>query len=178
MGNNMNLFKAIQKRIYKLIKYYRWKYVSKLLDDKSETLLDIGCQDLFFYNRLKKHYNVTLADCKPKNRLVKKENIGSLSFKDNSFDITLCLEVLEHTHNPVKAITELKRVTKKQLIISIPYEPFFTVARFLIWEKEHLWAITPKALRIYLGRPTYEKTIFLKRYYVAVWNFNELRKPR
>lgn len=162
----------LKKKIADLIKIYRWKFINKLLDVNSKTLLDIGCREVFSYNKLKDKYEVTLADRYPKNKLIKKEDIQNLSFKDKSFDTVLCLEVLEHVPNPIKAIFELKRVTKKQLIISVPYEPFFTLFRFLIWEKEHLWAITPTILKLYLGRPIYEKKIFFKRYYMGVWKFN------
>jgi len=36
---------------------------------------------------------------------------------------------------------------KRQLMISIPNEPFFTLCRFLHWEEKHLWAITPKIMK-------------------------------
>ena len=104
--------------------------------------------------------------------MIKKEDVQNLSFPDKSFDIVLCQQVLEHVHDPVKAISELKRVAGKQLIISVPYEPFFTLCRFLNWEKEHLWAITPRVLKVYLGEPVYESKVFLKRYYVGAWKFD------
>ena len=168
----MRLLKILETQIYNLLRCYRWKVINKLLDVKSETLLDIGCQDLFFYNKLKNKYKITFADYFPISNLIKKEDLQNLSFEDKSFDIVLCQQVLEHISHPVKAISELKRITKKQLIISVPHEPFFTFFRFLIWEKEHLWAITPKILKFYLGKPMYENKIFLKTYYLGVWKFD------
>ena len=161
---------------YKIIREYRWKVIQKLLNPKAKTLLDIGCQELFFYRRLKRKYKITLADYEPKLKMIKKEDVQALSFKDNSFDIVLCQEVLEHVPNPVKAMKELKRVAKKQLIITIPYEPFFTFWRGLYWEKEHFWAITPRVLRLHLDKPSFERTMFLKRYYVASWKFDKEKK--
>ncbi len=162
----------LKVKIYNLIRSYRWEVVSRLLDDNSKTLLDIGCQELFFYEKLKGKYRITLADSAPRNHLVKKEDVQELSFADKSFDIVLCQQVLEHVLNPVKAISELKRVAIKQLIISVPYEPFFTLCRFFIWEKEHFWAITPQILKFYLGDPVYENKVFFKRYYLGVWKFD------
>lgn len=159
----------MMKQIYSLIKNYRFKVISKLLDANSKTLLDIGCETLFYYNKLKKRYDITLADYSPKDKVIKKEDVQNLSFKDKSFDIVLCQQVLEHVPNPVKAISELKRVTKKQLIITVPYEPFFTLFRFFNWEKEHLWAVTPKLLKFHLGKPAYENKFFFKRYYIGIW---------
>jgi ubiquinone/menaquinone biosynthesis C-methylase UbiE len=47
-------------------------------------------------------------------------DIEKLPFKDNSFDIVLCSEVLEHVHNYHESVTELYRITKKYLVISFP----------------------------------------------------------
>ena len=54
--------------------------------------------------------------------------IYSLPFKDNSFETVLCLEVLEHLEFLEKAIQELKRVSFKNILISVPREPIW---RFL-----------------------------------------------
>ncbi len=168
----MRILRILETQVFNLLRYYRWKIINKFLDANSETLLDIGCKDLLLYKKLKSKYEVTLADYFPENNSIVKEDIQNLSFQSKSFDIVLCQQVLEHIPNPVKAISELKRVAKKQLIISVPYEPFFTLFRFLIWEKEHLWAITPKILKFYLGEPAYEIKIFFKTYYTGVWEFD------
>jgi len=169
----MGIIRFIKNKLYNLIKLYRFSLVEKLVTPDGKTLLDIGCQDISVYNSLKNSYSITLADFFPSNKLIKKEDVQNLSFKNKSFDIVLCQEVLEHVENPVKAIHELKRITKKQLIISVPNEPFFTLFRFMVWEKEHLWAIAPSLLKIYLGKPVYENKIFFHRYYVAVWRFDK-----
>lgn len=62
---------------------------------------------------------------------IKKGNIYELPYKANSFDIIICTEVLEHLEEPDKALDELKRVTKKYIIISVPNEPLFTIQRIL-----------------------------------------------
>lgn len=48
---------------------------------------------------------------------------NSKIINDERFDVTICTEVLEHTNNPILAIEELKRITKKggYIIISTPY---------------------------------------------------------
>jgi 2-polyprenyl-3-methyl-5-hydroxy-6-metoxy-1,4-benzoquinol methylase len=63
------------------------------------------------------------------NILIKKGNIYELPYKANSFDLVLCTEVLEHLENPEKGLSELLRVTKKYLLISVPNEPLFTIQR-------------------------------------------------
>ena len=43
-----------------------------------------------------------------------------LPYEDNSFDVVLCLDVLEHLDNIHEVFDELCRVTSKYLIISLP----------------------------------------------------------
>ena len=95
-------------------------------------------------------------------------DVENIKFPDNSKECVVCFEVLEHTEDPVKAMKELKRVFSKQLIITVPYEPYFTFFR-LGWDKEHYWAIRPSILKHYLGKPVYENLLVFRRYYVAVW---------
>lgn len=52
-------------------------------------------------------------------------NILDLPFPDDSFDLVLCLEVLEHIPDPGPAVAELKRVGRRDLIFSVPSEPWF-----------------------------------------------------
>src|SRR5262245_50534513 len=54
---------------------------------------------------------------------IKKGDIYNLPYKDNTFDLIMCTEVLEHLDDPTRALAELKRVTKKYLILSVPNEP-------------------------------------------------------
>ena len=166
----MSLLKTLKIWIYNRLRSYRWKKIQLLLNPPPRSLLDIVCQELYFYERLKSTYQVTLADREPRYDCILKEDIQQLSFEDNTFDIVLCQQVLEHVPDPVKAIKELRRVAAEQLIITVPYEPFFTLARLGYWEKEHLWAVTPTALKHYLGEPIYEKKLIFKRYYLGVWD--------
>lgn len=48
--------------------------------------------------------------------------IESLPFKDNEFDTVVCTHVIEHILEYRKAIAELRRITRKRLIIITPRE--------------------------------------------------------
>jgi len=60
---------------------------------------------------------------------IKKGDIYKLPFKDSTFDVVICTEVLEHLDKPKAALKELTRVSKKYLILSVPNEPWFTFQR-------------------------------------------------
>ena len=48
-------------------------------------------------------------------------------FPDKSFDVAVCCEVLEHVERPHEVIREIKRVTRQQVIVSVPREPLWRV---------------------------------------------------
>ncbi len=70
--------------------------------------------------------------------LIKHGNIYQLPYKNNSFDLVISTEVLEHLDSPRKGLQELIRVSKKYVLVSVPNEPWFTIQRFLrlknIWQ--------------------------------------------
>ena len=49
-----------------------------------------------------------------------KADIEFLPFKDNSIEVVLLFETLEHVPNPVKVIQEIGRVCSRSLVLSIP----------------------------------------------------------
>lgn len=65
------------------------------------------------------------------------DSIYQLHFKDLSFDLVTCLEVLEHLEEPERGMSEIQRVARKYIILSVPNEPlwsFLNMARFKYWK--------------------------------------------
>jgi len=56
------------------------------------------------------YYGIDLIDGRGVDEVM---DAHSLRFEDNSFDLVLCLSVLEHDSNPLKTLQEGLRVTKK-----------------------------------------------------------------
>ena len=52
-------------------------------------------------------------------------SIYHLPYPDNSADMVLCNEVLEHLERPDKAVAEIMRVSRKYIFCSVPHEPWF-----------------------------------------------------
>jgi len=48
-----------------------------------------------------------------------------LPFARGSYDLVLCLEMLEHLREPGRALQEIRRVTRAGCLLSVPHEPFF-----------------------------------------------------
>ncbi len=54
-----------------------------------------------------------------------------LPFRDEQFDLVVCVEVLEHLTDPDAGLAELARVTSRHLLLSVPHEPFFRGSNLL-----------------------------------------------
>ena len=73
-----------------------------------------------------------------------------MRFKDNSFDVVYCSQVLEHIPDCEKAVREIARVSKKHILIDVP-TPLWEVYHFFrFW----LWVITHP---VYVVKRTFEK---------------------
>jgi SAM-dependent methyltransferase len=55
----------------------------------------------------------------------------ALPFGNRSFDLVVCLEVLEHLPEPARALRELRRVARGGCLLSVPHEPFFRLGNLL-----------------------------------------------
>ena len=54
----------------------------------------------------------------------------ALPFRDGAFDVVGCFEVLEHLPGdaPERALRELARVARRAVVLSVPHEPWFSIA--------------------------------------------------
>lgn len=46
-----------------------------------------------------------------------------LPFDDQSFDLVLCCEILEHLEHPRQALSEIARVASRHVLLTVPWEP-------------------------------------------------------
>lgn len=100
----------------------RFKKILKLCNfQKNAKVLDVGCRDKLLKRYLPDFVNYTAVDINSHDDIIKVDlNKENLPFKDKSFDYVFCLEVLEHIHSPFNVLSELKRVSKSYVVISVP----------------------------------------------------------
>ena len=101
-----------------------WHQIDEVLRLKPDSVLEIGIGDKTVVNFLKSQgVNITTLDI---NKDLKPDVIGSvltMPFRDSSFDVVLCAEVLEHLpfEKFEEGLKELKRVSRKNLVLSLPH---------------------------------------------------------
>ena len=66
-----------------------------------------------------------------------------LPFPSGSFDLVVCMEVLEHLPDPGRGLAELVRVSGGWLLLSVPDEPLFRGANFLRGKNVRAWGNDP-----------------------------------
>jgi SAM-dependent methyltransferase len=118
-------------------------------------ILDAGCGEGFAMRAIFGHAyaEVVGLDGSPRAaRLAGRLNPGrgfaagdlyALPFPDRSFDLVVCLEVLEHLEEPQAGLRELIRVSAGWLLLSVPHEPLFRGANFLRGKNVADWGNDP-----------------------------------
>lgn len=105
----------------------------RMINEKIDKALDIGCGDGFFLETLiklgivKEGYGIDIGDTyKGDSIRFYKGNAEKLPFPNNFFDAVFCIHVLEHLQNPKKCVEEIRRVLKpnKRAYVIIPKELF------------------------------------------------------
>lgn len=99
------------------------------------SLIDVGCGDGYLLFKVRQKYPratlygldvssgrlMTTKKKVPLSHLVR-SNVFSLPFPNNSFDVVVCSELLEHMENYETVVDELVRISKRQIIITVPNE--------------------------------------------------------
>jgi SAM-dependent methyltransferase len=86
-------------------------------------------------------------------------SVLQLPFASASFDVVVCLEVLEHLADPAAAVEELLRVARRAVVLSVPYEPYFRLGNLLRGKylsglgnhPEHIQHWNPRRFRAFLA---------------------------
>ena len=112
--------------------------LQSLLPDDIETVLEVGCGAGYSAERLTDMLPsvafegsdigedlITLAKERVPNASFSVESVYDLPREDNSVDLVIGLEMLEHLEDPLAALREMKRVSRKYLLLSVPREPLW-----------------------------------------------------
>ncbi|HLC90295.1 MAG TPA: class I SAM-dependent methyltransferase [Candidatus Nanoarchaeia archaeon] len=120
----------------------KMKHIISLLEQvpKEAKILDAGCgQGLLVQEFKKRGYDIQGIDAFYDSEHVVKDNILNNKFPDNTFDVVLCLDVIEHFQKDEQEtlVKELVRITKPEgkIIWSIPNKGNLTARIFFFIPK-------------------------------------------
>jgi ubiquinone/menaquinone biosynthesis C-methylase UbiE len=148
-----------------LLRRFHRQIASLLKATGAEKILDAGCGEGFVVSYLLQGNDrlaITGIDCSPQAIEMARQmvpgvlfNVGDLRempYGDDSFDLVMCLEVLEHLPDPHKGLRELRRVTSAHCLVSVPHEPFFRATNFLRGKHVPAWGRDPEHLQHWTAR--------------------------
>jgi ubiquinone/menaquinone biosynthesis C-methylase UbiE len=128
----------IQRR---LIDRFHRVIVAKVAELAPASFLDAGCGEGFVAEILLRQlpglaltgfdFNpeaVAIAGEKVPGATFRTASIFEIPYPDASFDVVGCFEVLEHQRDPGAALRELARVARRAVVLSVPHEPYFSLA--------------------------------------------------
>lgn len=58
-------------------------------------------------------------------------SIYDLGFLGKRFDLVMCCEVLEHLHDPPRALAQIHALAPRHALFTVPHEPFFMLSNLL-----------------------------------------------
>ncbi len=107
-------------------------FILDKIDPTAKSLVDIGCGGGYLLNKIhKRHPSIALTgfDLKePEKHEVfdfVHGNVERLPFEDHSIDVVVCCHTVEHLIKLDLCISELIRITRKQLFIVTPCQRYF-----------------------------------------------------
>ena len=118
---------------------------------------EAGCGNGYITKFIRNKYNsiaISASDVSENKILVAKEEISNVSFSieniykltkqcDNTYDLVIATEVLEHLEHPREALVELIRISKKHIILSVPNEPIWCIGNMLRFKYLKSFGNTP-----------------------------------
>ena len=130
----------------------RVAFIERCVDLRNVTsALDVGCGDGFstFYMR-QRVPDVWAADRSPfmlsrhplrAHRRLTAADAAALPFADASFDLVYGWEVLHHMAEPVRAVREMARVSRRYVFLVEPNPWNAAQLAFALWDPEHRWVL-------------------------------------
>lgn len=137
--------------------------------EKIRTVIDIGCGEGYLANQIKGFVSAKTFVADISHSAIKRAgqiygingvvaDIHNMPFRDKSFDLVTCTEVIEHLTDPQAAVRELERIANKMLLVTTPLahsqrekEAFFK-NQDPAEPHRHLHFFTKRQMRGLLGR--------------------------
>lgn len=130
----------------------RVDYLSTWLDLASiRTALDVGCGDGFSTFYMHERIPTVLAVDRSEAMLrrhpmrgqgtVLRGDIMSLPLPDTAVDLAYCWEVLHHISDPVAAVREMARVSRRYVLVADPNRANPAQFVFALVDREHRWVL-------------------------------------
>ncbi len=123
------------------------------------SILEVGCGEGHVLQRLMWWFpDAQLHACDIDAHIIKRDEIkipflasdaASLPFHDDSYDMVILAQVLEHLPKPQNALAELARVSRRYALVTVPKEPLWRMMNIVRGAYLWRWGNTPGHINHY-----------------------------
>lgn len=137
-STNQNKFQDQTPIQQTLVGKFHRKFVNVLAEIKPVSILELGCGEGYLMEQINLRLpgvNLLGLDADAgavaegrrlwPDMKIEHGDIYRINQPDQSWDVTVASEVLEHLDRPLDALLELKRVSHRFVVLSVPHEPWF-----------------------------------------------------
>lgn len=151
----------VQHPVVKAFAEQRWAHVGRHLDLSAlDGVLDVGCGNGF--SSVHAPFRVEPVGCDGALAMLRRNPLANricadaatLPFDDDSFDLVMGWELLHHVAEPWRVLAEMRRVSRRWVLVFEPNPLNPAQLAFALADREHRWVLrfTPGYLRRELGR--------------------------
>lgn len=143
-----------------LVRFLMWRFHHVLCyfiaQARPVRIVDVGCGEGYTTELIKRKFlGVHIEGIELGENVLKKArvlhneihfeqgSIYSIKRANKSYDLVVCTEVLEHLDAPRDGLRELKRVSKRFVVVTVPNEPWWRIMNILRLSYLKAWGNTP-----------------------------------
>ena len=170
----------LAKRIHKKRLELMFNIISRF---NPKTVLDVGCGDgtllISIPSKFKVDIDVNTTYAKrilDKGCIFIRADVTAPPFRDESFDLIIAGEILEHITNPLSALRNLMKIVKPEhfFIVSVPNDYAWILGKILLLRfrsivvtlREHKHHRLGPILRSFLGKPLISRSLIFNEIYL------------
>jgi ubiquinone/menaquinone biosynthesis C-methylase UbiE len=155
-GNYYDKYTSINPIAKFLVRRYLDSLQQLVADCRPESILEIGCGDGTIAGHMRRWHpsaSIFASDVGAEIAAVARNRFQDLRvfaasaerlpFADDAFDLIVCPQVFEHLIDPLAALEEVRRVTRKHVIFGVPREPLWRMMNVLTFRYVKALGNTP-----------------------------------
>lgn len=174
-GNIYNKYESKNIIVRHLVKNFLNTVYDFLKQLEINKILEVGCGEGYLTSYIKSQkQDIYIQGCDISEFIINKavrtypnipfivSSIYNMPYREGEFDLLIVCEVLEHLNYPFMAIEEIKRVTTRYSIFSVPLEPIWSILNIMRCKYLSKFGNTPGHLQKW-NRKTFVR--MLSRYF-------------